>query len=64
MTAPTWHRVVCDYNEVSNVTLEIQIMFILPVTSDHLSGTTALTCGRSRQVSVYIKCVQIQHYNS
>ena len=28
-------------------------MFILPLTSDHLSGATALTCGRSRQVSLY-----------
>ena len=28
-------------------------MFILTLTSDHLSVATALTCGRSRQVSLY-----------
>ena len=31
----------------------LQSMFILPVTSGHLSGTTTLTCGRPRQVSLY-----------
>ena len=39
----------------------LQIMFILPVNSDHLSRAAALTCGRSRQVSLQHRIIVIVH---
>ena len=36
---------------LTNYMKHLQIMFILPVTSGHLSVLTALTSGRYRQVS-------------
>ena len=37
-------------NVVISMAQSLQMMFILPVASDHLSKATTVACGRSRQV--------------